>query len=532
MSVLVGLVVTLLASLAPARKATRVAPIEALRDAAPGGYRFSPRRAVLGGVVTAAGIAALAGGLFAGSGLAFVGLGVLVTFLGITTLLPLIARTAARVLGAPLPRLGGMTGKLARDNAMRNPKRTASTAAALMIGLAVVASVTVLAASLKASIGSDLDRTLRGELVVQQVGGQGAGLSPEVARAVRGTPGVEAVAELGLGRSRIDGTAGFVAPVDPSTIEQVVDLGVTSGDVGGLTSGGLLVHEATASEKGWSVGDQVPVEWPQTGSTTMTVAGVFEEKDLVGADYVLSLEEYDRHVVGRLDSMVLMKLTDGADVAEVQAALIDAARPFADAQVLTSEELNDSIAGEVDQFLLFITALLLLAVFIALMGIVNTLALSVFERTREIGLLRAVGMTRRQVRGMVRWESAIIAAIGAVTGSVVGIGFGVALVTALEDEGVSQLAVPRHAAVGVRARRRRGGRPRGARTGPPGVPGRRPHGREDGLTEDGRRGGPGRDRPSRTSAAVRRARARWRAGRSGRPGPGGGPRSPRSAPAC
>jgi putative ABC transport system permease protein len=222
----------------------------------------------------------------------------------------------------------------------------------------------------------------------------------------------------------------------------VVDLGVTSGDVGGLSSGGLLVHEATASAKGWSVGDQVPVEWPQTGGTTMSVAGIFEEKDLVSADYVLSLEEYDRHVVGRLDSMVLMKLTDGADVPEVQAALIDAARPFADAQVLTSAELNDSIAGEVDQFLLFITALLLLAVFIALMGIVNTLALSVFERTREIGLLRAVGMTRSQVRGMVRWESAIIAAIGAVTGSVVGIGFGVALVTALEDEGVSQLAVP------------------------------------------------------------------------------------------
>ncbi|HEU0102711.1 MAG TPA: FtsX-like permease family protein [Mycobacteriales bacterium] len=441
-SVLVGVVVTVLASLAPARMATRVAPIEALRDAAPGSYRPSRRRAGLGGLVTAVGVAGLAGGLFAGSGIALVGLGASVTFLGITTLLPLVARPAARLIGAPLPRLGGMPGKLARDNAMRNPRRTASTAAALMIGLAVVASVTVLATSLKASIGSDIERTLRGELVVQQVGGQGAGLSPEVARTVAAVPGVAAASPLGFGRGRVDGMVTYVAPVDPATVERVVELGVSRGTVASLADGGLLVHEATAEEKGWAVGDPVPVEWPQTGATTMPVAGIFTEKDLIGADYALSLREFDRNVAGRLDTKVLVKVWDGADVSQVARAVTTAARAFPDAEVLTGQELDESVSGQVDEFLLFVTALLLLAVFIALIGIVNTLALSVFERTREIGLLRAVGMTRRQVRGMVRWESAVIAAIGAVTGSVVGLGFGVALVTALEDEGVSTLAVP------------------------------------------------------------------------------------------
>jgi putative ABC transport system permease protein len=174
----------------------------------------------------------------------------------------------------------------------------------------------------------------------------------------------------------------------------------------------------------------------------LRLAGTFSENEALNADYVVSLPAFDRGTPGRLDSLVLLRAADGADVDAVQASAIDRLRPYADAEVLTPDEFAESLSGQVDRFLLLITALLLLAVFIALMGIVNTLALSVFERTREIGLLRAVGMTRRQVRTMVRWESVIIAAIGAVTGSVVGIGFGIALVKALDGEGVSQLSLP------------------------------------------------------------------------------------------
>ena len=440
-SLAVGTVVTVVASVAPARRATKVAPVEALREAPPGGFRFSRRRAAVGAVVLAAGSAVLAAGLFGGGGAALVGLGAAVTLLGVTVLLPLVARVLARVLGSPVAALGGMTGKLARDNAMRNPRRTASTAAALMIGLAMVAGVTILASSLQESIGGDIEGTVRADLVVQLVDGQGAGLSPQVAEAIRETPGVESVSQTSYGRAEIDGEPTYVTPVDPATVTDVLDLGVTSGTVAGL-SDGILVHEDVAEAEGWQVGSSVPVSWPSTGDSPLRVAGIFAEKDVVGSDYLVSLEIYDRNATGRLDSLVLLTAEEGGDLAAVQDAVVADVAAFADAEVLTAQEFYDSISGQVDQFLLFVTALLLLAVFIALMGIVNTLALSVFERTREIGLLRAIGMTRRQVRSMVRWESVLIATIGAVAGAVVGIAFGVALVTALDGEGVSELAVP------------------------------------------------------------------------------------------
>jgi putative ABC transport system permease protein len=438
----VGTVVTVLASLAPARKATRVAPVEALRDAAPGGYRFSRTRAISGGVVLAGGLAALGAGLWGGASTSVVGIGVLLVFLGVNALLPPIAKALALVLGAPLPRLVGMTGKLARDNAVRNPKRTASTAAALMIGLALVGTVTVLASSLKTSIGSDIDRTARAELVVQQLGGTGQGLSPDAARAVRQVPGVAAASELASGGAKIAGSVTTVSPVDPGTISSVADLGVRTGSVAALGTDGVLVYDDVARAKGWTVGTRVPVQWPETGVVPMRVAGTFSEKGAVDSEYLVSMTTFDRNTTGRLDSLVLVKTAAGARTAAVQAGVVSALKPYVNAEVLTRAEFKQSIAGQVDQFLLFVTALLLLAVFIALMGIVNTLALSVLERTREIGLLRAVGMTRAQIRSMVRYESVIISLIGAVAGGVIGVGFGVALVKAMGDQGVSQLTLP------------------------------------------------------------------------------------------
>jgi putative ABC transport system permease protein len=303
--VVVGTVVTLVASIAPARRATRVAPVQALREALPGGSRPSGRRAVAGAGVLVLGTGLLTAGLFAGSGVATVGAGVLVTFVGVTVLLPLLATGLARVLGAPLA-AAGTTGRLARGNAVRNPNRTASTAAALMIGLALVVTVSIVASSLKASIGSAIDDTVKADLVVQQVGGQGAGLSPTLADEVREVPGVEVVSEFAYGRARIDGADTFIAPVDPATVEQVLDLGLTSGSVDGLRDGGVLVHEDAAEVGGWEVGSEVPVSWASTGDAPLTVAGIFTESDAVGADHIVALDTYDAHATGRLDSMVLL----------------------------------------------------------------------------------------------------------------------------------------------------------------------------------------------------------------------------------
>jgi putative ABC transport system permease protein len=202
------------------------------------------------------------------------------------------------------------------------------------------------------------------------------------------------------------------------------------------------VYADVAKAKGWSVGSSVPVRWSETGAATLRVAGTYTEKGALDSDYLVSLPTFDRNVTGRMDQMVLVRTRPGSATARVQADVVTALRPYANAEVLTRAEFKATISGQVDSFLLFVTALLLLAVFIALMGIVTTLALSVFERTREIGLLRAVGMTRRQVRAMVRYESVIISLIGALTGAGIGVGFGVALVDALHDQGVSHLTLP------------------------------------------------------------------------------------------
>jgi putative ABC transport system permease protein len=441
-SVVVGTVVTLVASVVPARAATRVAPVEALRDATPGLNRFSRRRAIASAAVTGVGVAALAAGLFGGAGILSVGIGVAVTFLGVTALLPLLARPVAGLVGLPLRRFGGMAGRLARDNAARNPKRTASTAAALMIGLGLVASVTVLASSLKASVDSDVDRTLRADFIVDLAGGQGAGISPAAADAIKGRAAVTAVSEVADGTVKINGVETDVAAVDPATVGQVLDLGIAGGDLRALDDGGVFVYDQTARSKGWTVGREISVEWPETGAHPLKLAGTFTEKGAFDSDYMISLATYDENVAQRLDWYILVDAAPGSSLTQAQDAVIAATRDYPNAVVLTAEEFVDSVSGQIDKVLLFITALLLLAVLIALLGIVNTLALSVFERTRELGLLRAVGMSRRQVRSMVRSESVVIAVFGALMGALVGIGFGVALTAALKDDGFGTLDVP------------------------------------------------------------------------------------------
>ncbi len=439
-SLVIGTVVTLVASIVPARKAARVAPIEALHEGGTALGRASHRRAVVGTAVTGIGIASLLYGLFGTppSVGQIIGFGAAVTFIGIGILSPLVARPVARVLGAPLRRLG-VHGRLGQENAMRNPKRTASTASALMIGLALVSMVTILSASLKASFNAALEETLRADLTVST--SSLTTFSPDVATLIREVPEVAAVSEFRQNAFRFRGADSFLTAVDPTTIDQVATVDMLVGTTSALEQGSILVYKDVAEENGFGQGDTVTLEFPSTGAQRFVVGGIYGENRLVG-DWVISLETYERNYTEQLDTFVLVKGREGVSPSALQHAVEGKVGDFPNIQVQDQAAFREKQAGFIDQILGLVTALLLLAVIIALFGIVNTLSLSIFERTREIGLLRAVGMTRRQLRSMVRWESVIIAVFGALLGLGLGVFFGFSLQQALKGQGLSELRIP------------------------------------------------------------------------------------------
>lgn len=438
----VGTVVTVFASILPARRAARVAPVQALRESADTGAGGSLHRRLIAGLVVAGvGVAALLYGLFGNrsNAGALIGLGAAMTFVGIAILSPLGARPLAGVIGAPIRRMG-IQGKLGRENAMRNPRRTASTASALMIGLGLVSMVSILSASLKSSFDAALQKSLKADFVLTT--SSFTAFSPDAAVSVREVPGVAAVAEFRQGGFQVKGSAAFLTAVDPASIEQVSNLELSPGALASLDDGKVAVYEKTAEENGWAVGDEIPSAFASVGKEPLTVGGTFGEQGVVGGDYVVSLETYERFYAEQLDTFAMVKLEPGADPASVQTAIEAATKDFGGLQVQDQTAFREQQAGFIDQLLGLVTALLAMAILIALFGIVNTLGLSIFERTRELGLLRAVGMGRKQVKRMIRWESVIIAIMGALLGVVIGVGFGWALQQALAPEGVTELKIP------------------------------------------------------------------------------------------
>jgi putative ABC transport system permease protein len=441
-SLIVGTVVTVVAALAPARRATKVLPVEALREATPGTGGTSRLRAVSGLLLTAAGAAALVSGLFGGSGIALVGLGVVGIILGITTLGPFAARPLGALIGAPL-RARGVPGDLARQNAMRNPRRTSSTAAALMIGLALVVSVSVFAASLKAVFGDVLNESTKADLYIAPASVSGPGFSTDVVPIVAAVPGVKIASPNSFGTARFDGSGAGYASVDPATAQDVLNLDVSAGSARNLGTHGILVAKKTAASHGWKMGSTIDAEFASTGMHHLTVVGIYgRTTGYIADDYIISVAAQVAYDGTRLDSGGLVVLDKGADRATVQKAIEAALATHPDARVLTLDEFKAVTGTLVDNLLIFVSVMLLLAVIIAFLGIVNTLALSVFERTRELGLLRAVGLTRGQVRAMVRWESVVISLIGAVAGAALGAGLGAALVRAARDVGFKGAVIP------------------------------------------------------------------------------------------
>jgi putative ABC transport system permease protein len=438
-SFVVGMVVTIVAAVAPAMRASRVPPIAALQrvgaDQSPGGWR----RVVIGIVITVVGIACMAGGLFSGDGnLPLVGLGAFVVFLGVALLGPLIARPISAVLGWPVRRLKGITGLLAEENAKRNPKRTAATAAALMIGVALVGLITVFGASARASVRAGIDKAMLADYVVTG-GGFGFGTLPRVLEEqIRDTPEVTLVSGTQSGAIQVDGGADQVIGVDPQNVDSLFDLEVSDGSLGALGLDGLAVKSSKAEDKGWAVGDDVAVVFPAGDRRTFTIQAIFDQTQVPDVpNYVLSTEAFEANYPNVFDSKIYVNTQGGPSPAN-RAALEQVLEQYPNGELKDRAEFKQQQTQQIEGFLSFVTALLLFAVFIAVFGIANTLGLSIIERTRELGLMRAVGMTRRQVRSLVRWEAVIIALLGAFLGIVIGVVFGWVIVEALKGEGISE----------------------------------------------------------------------------------------------
>jgi putative ABC transport system permease protein len=337
----------------------------------------------------------------------------------------------------------GVTGTLARGNAMRNPRRTAATASALVVGLALVGLVAIFGESAKASVAAAVDRGIRADYVLKAQ--QFAGFSPQVADRLRDLPELDAVASFRFGNVRVDLGEETVAGVDPDQLGAVVDLRMQDGRIADMGDNAMLVHQDTAERLNLKVGDRRAVQFPR-GFLTLRVAGIYEQEDFTGGfpvPFIVAQPAYeDGFGADDQDSLVYVSASDGNTVAARQAIDEVLGDDFPNIDVLTREQYKDEQERAIDRFLAVTVALLLLAELIAVLGIVNTLALSVFERTRELGLLRVVGTTRRQVRRMVRGESVIVALLGGLIGTVLGLIWGWVFTISLESQGITEVRIP------------------------------------------------------------------------------------------
>jgi putative ABC transport system permease protein len=438
-SMLTGVVVTLAAAWLPARRAAKVAPIEALRDTAVDRSANSKRRVVLGVLTGVAGAAFIAQGL-SGAGAGAVGLGALGVFLGVAMLGPVIARRFFRIVGWPLPRLRGTAGTLARENATRNPRRTAATSSALMIGVGLVAFITVFAASAKASMSTSVDKAMKTDWIVTTQFGMG-GLSPSVTQAIDDLPETGAVTSLRYFDAKVDNSTTQASAIDPAHVEEGVELDVRAGTIAQLGANEVAVQADMAKRKNLHVGDTITMFFPETGSQQLTVAALYGTKEPIG-DYAISMQAFDANIAMHVDNDVVVSSAPGVSKERARQAVENVLKDYPTAELMTKSQFKGSMASEIDKILNLVYVLLAMALVIALFGIANTLALSVFERTREFGLLRAVGMSRAQVRSTVRWESVLIALLGTTLGTAIGLGFSWSLVHALQDKGFNTFAVP------------------------------------------------------------------------------------------
>lgn len=444
-SLAIGIGVTLASSFVPALRATRVPPIAALLALEqPRNRRREVVRAVLAALLGVAGMAMVLAGLFGsaegGDAAGLVGGGAVAVVFGVSLFSPSLVRPLAALVGAPLQRLRRLTGRLARENTQRNPARTAVTAAALMIGLAVVAFVAVFAAGIKSSIAEAIDESFQGDLVIRSSDGFSP-ISPQIRAAAAAVPGVSQVSTLRSAEARLLDGGGDKLRVSALSRDAgaVLDVEWVQGGPATLRTlrpDEVVLEDSVASGNGLELGDQARLLTQIGRRPALRVVGEFEDRaEFLGGAIVaqgLMASAFDQ----RDDAIDFIELTPQADAGAVQrrlARLLE--RDYPIAEVSNQRELRESQEAQINQLLQLIYALLALAVIVSLFGIANTLALSIHERTRELGMLRAIGMSRRQVRTMVRYEAVITALIGALLGMAIGAIFAALIAQPLADEG-------------------------------------------------------------------------------------------------
>src|ERR1700750_698176 len=454
-SLVIGIGVTLIAAISPARQAAKVPPIAAMQEATAGSTGYgSKQRMVVGITILALGVAALFTGLFGHVSSAFliVGVGVLLVFLGVSVLGRTIALPLSRAIGAPLPRVKGVTGTLARENTMRNPKRTAASASALMIGVGLIAFISIFSSSAQASINATVDRSFAGDFVINSgAGSTGGGVAPALAQRLNGLPQVAAATGERFGSMLILGQPYMIAAVDPRAAGQIFNVSPVQGSIGALGADGIAVYSGDATKHHLTLGSPVSVVFRDTGPKTLRVALIYGDNQAAPSahpgsetSYFLGTPGYDANFAApHFDGQVFVKKAPGVSTAAALAAVKTVAAKYAPGTTVQDQAAYKAEQTKgINQVLALIYTLLALAIVIALLGIGNTLALSIFERTRELGGMRAGGMTRHQLRAMIRWESIIIALQGTVLGLLIGVFFGWALVLAMRSQGITEFRVP------------------------------------------------------------------------------------------
>ena len=437
---LVGTLVSVVAAAIPARRAALTPPVEAMRDDVVVHDRASSVRAALGAVLVVGGAAAVVlavrGTLEGGPALGFGAAGVL---LGALLVAPTLVPAALRVLAAPAVWAMRPLGGLARGNVVRNPKRTASTAGALMIGMALVSAAAVLATSTQASVRSVVATESTADYLLRSATYD---VPAELVTSVAALPDVARADVLRVGSANVDGSDEAIIGADAGMFEHALDVPVIDGDLATLDSGEAAVQKSAAKDNGWAVGDTLEIKGT-AGTVRVRIGAVIDSRalDVPVVVGTAVLEQVVPTASTRIGT-VFVTAAAGADLAALRTHLTDAAKPYLVVSVMDNAQFADALSSQVNQVLVILYALLGLSIVIAVLGIVNTLALSIAERTREIGLLRAVGLGRLQLASVVTVESVMTAVFGTVLGVAIGTGIASALPSVFADQGLSELVVP------------------------------------------------------------------------------------------